>query len=43
MADTKTREKVGVKKSETKSELEGFSRKMLHWFLRQMLLYRRFE
>lgn len=43
MADTTTREKAGGKKSGKKSELEGFSREMLHWFLRQMLVYRRFE
>ena len=43
MADTKTRRKTDDKKGGTKTELEGFSREMLHCFLRQMLLYRRFE
>ena len=43
MTDTKTEKKPGGKEGGAPAELEGFSRDMLHWFLRQMLLYRRFE
>ncbi len=43
MADTKTKEKKEGTRGGGKAELDGFSRDMLHWFLKQMLLYRRFE
>ena len=43
MTDTKTEKMPGGKGGGARAELEGFSRDMLHWFLRQMLLYRRFE
>ncbi len=43
MADTKTKKSRDGKRGGVSAELEGFSREMLHWFLRQMLLYRRFE
>ncbi len=43
MADTETKTKARGSKGRIPSQLEGFSREMLHEFLRKMLLYRRFE
>jgi pyruvate dehydrogenase E1 component alpha subunit len=44
MAETKTREmKAGKSKGAPPGELDGFSKERLHGFLKEMLLYRRFE
>ena len=43
MADTEMKTKTRDFRGRTPSQLEGFSRDMLHGFLRKMLLYRRFE
>jgi len=43
MTDTDTKTKARRSRSRAPRQLEGFSREMLHEFLRKMLLYRRFE
>jgi pyruvate dehydrogenase E1 component alpha subunit len=43
MAETNTKEKAGESKSTGAGELGGFDKERLHGFLRDMLLYRRFE
>ena len=43
MTDTDTKTKARRSETRAPRQLEGFSREMLHEFLRKMLLYRRFE
>lgn len=43
MAETQTQEKAGGSKGTEAEGLEGFDKEKLHGFLRDMLLYRRFE
>jgi pyruvate dehydrogenase E1 component alpha subunit len=43
MAETKTKEKAGESKGAAAGKLDGFDKERLHGFLRDMLLYRRFE